>query len=956
MSDTELDIVPEEVAGEEEEWDKNTAEVLSEDDEELYHTRPNRWKGAPSSWRLLTQQDRRIADSLKQEEAQDAAIHLYNDYALRRMELDGWKPPRSWSAWPLPPGEVPRDDLMAFVTEEDQVELTQSFHMDHSLCQASCRRWMEETLTAAILKRGKERFQKRKRKWQEFAFEEPETRQGEKYTLDDTNTKKNKTSAHSEDSGLETESLYPIPATDDEVMSDLLRPIVRHMMVKLGSILSILDNAYISILGHEIPSTTMGDTDDSFWEDEATPANIDPDNSQLTKRKRPAQISQLHEEETELEMKVRMARGRKKKIPTSGNQHAHSAPSNSYSKKEEQKKKQDTLSNITSKSNPNLEHCSTHTSNDEQSINSELRGSIHMNGPEKAQILPQASAKEDISAPYLSTQCSTTSSFLPTSAAGQQGTIGPLYTVNEASLGQSTAQPGESAENIQILHKAKDQKETGSLPVPGNEEKQRIIKETRRKKKNPFDLKKSEQKDQPKRKPGRPRKTPVVLLEGETEQEAMLRDARERKVKIPSNFMGENKPKRGRPKKASNQSNKNKLPNDSSETRKNLTAPEFQHDRSETARQGNDSGNILDKEERSQQIPRNEVFKTSREEITSAMVAENVDNVTTAIRPKLSSQVDKDSRLVPNQETMPTSLTEKIKMTLTDNTTYSLKKVQFPKSVQINDPNTKQQQQSKQQAAPSVLKGIKVGGRQYPQYASTIPLRDWRDVLDAAGPAGFPTAVVARAAQRCANVFGDEYSFLNIDDDGDVTQRLFLPNSNPMDGNNGFDEDHLNFSDDDVEDEGSLYTDTRSVEIDGNDDRSVHNGKEQPSCNEEEDESEDEAMAMEGGIHRDGFMQPIRLRKGWRTNFTEDWARQRKRLWERCCPVRTCVRFGTMRAFTHHSDALRHAREVHKLGECEASAMQRALGYDDEKGWLDVGNGDSSVDEEEYESNEEKDE
>lgn len=66
------------------EWDKSTSEVQSEDSEDLFETRPNRWRGAPQSWRSLTEEDRLTHNALDRLRNQDLSVHLYNSFALRQ--------------------------------------------------------------------------------------------------------------------------------------------------------------------------------------------------------------------------------------------------------------------------------------------------------------------------------------------------------------------------------------------------------------------------------------------------------------------------------------------------------------------------------------------------------------------------------------------------------------------------------------------------------------------------------------------------------------------------------------------------------------------------------------------------------------------------------------------------------------------------------------------------------
>lgn len=69
----------------ESEWDKSTSEIQSEDSEDLFESRPNRWRGPPQSWRTLTEEDRLTYDALEKLRNQDLSVHLYNAFALKHL-------------------------------------------------------------------------------------------------------------------------------------------------------------------------------------------------------------------------------------------------------------------------------------------------------------------------------------------------------------------------------------------------------------------------------------------------------------------------------------------------------------------------------------------------------------------------------------------------------------------------------------------------------------------------------------------------------------------------------------------------------------------------------------------------------------------------------------------------------------------------------------------------------
>ncbi|EUC43486.1 hypothetical protein COCMIDRAFT_7050 [Bipolaris oryzae ATCC 44560] len=113
-----------------------------EEDEDEEPVRPNRFHGTPQTWEEYTEAERRIAESLEQMENSDLSAHLYNAHMLKRRlqrpaqdlaRLEMWQskdewlmpekdlkytdaaglvqdaivPPPDWTAWPVPPAELP---------------------------------------------------------------------------------------------------------------------------------------------------------------------------------------------------------------------------------------------------------------------------------------------------------------------------------------------------------------------------------------------------------------------------------------------------------------------------------------------------------------------------------------------------------------------------------------------------------------------------------------------------------------------------------------------------------------------------------------------------------------------------------------------------------------------------------------------------------------------------------
>lgn len=65
------------------EWDKSTSEIQSEDSDDLHENRPNRWKGLPQSWRSITEEDRLTYNALERLRNQNLSLHLYNAFKLK---------------------------------------------------------------------------------------------------------------------------------------------------------------------------------------------------------------------------------------------------------------------------------------------------------------------------------------------------------------------------------------------------------------------------------------------------------------------------------------------------------------------------------------------------------------------------------------------------------------------------------------------------------------------------------------------------------------------------------------------------------------------------------------------------------------------------------------------------------------------------------------------------------
>ncbi|KAK0747727.1 hypothetical protein B0T21DRAFT_354969 [Apiosordaria backusii] len=214
---------------------------------------------------------------------------------------------------------------------------------------------------------------------------------------------------------------------------------------------------------------------------------------------------------------------------------------------------------------------------------------------------------------------------------------------------------------------------------------------------------------------------------------------------------------------------------------------------------------------------------------------------------------------------------------------------------------------------------------------SRIGLQNWRDVLGAAALAGFSPEVIARATQRCSNLFNEEMvmhtlpeqavtsdkpaiqtvryqpklsgspSIVSDDDDYEYNEQLLAhrrtisrqstaalttgpanapapaakragtpaaPSRRSRSATPGGGGPHLcPFIDCGRAAEGFSRKANLQRHI-----RLVHHNAAQPvQTTDHEEDSEDELV---GGVHTDGFLQPIKIRKGWRGDDTAQ--RQRK--------------------------------------------------------------------------------
>lgn len=183
-------------------------------------TRPNKHLGPASTWRNWTAPERDLAASLNRLRAKDLTVHLYNAFKLKQrastllvqqesgdedaiVEAATWSPPKVWTAWPLPPDVVPREDDERHWEGDDMLSYTRQTRLGHP------SETLRELLVAQLLRKAKERFIARE--W--------------------------------EDEDQETTGVQPVIMADDERALEILRPTIQHILTNLDRLLVGLHHA-----------------------------------------------------------------------------------------------------------------------------------------------------------------------------------------------------------------------------------------------------------------------------------------------------------------------------------------------------------------------------------------------------------------------------------------------------------------------------------------------------------------------------------------------------------------------------------------------------------------------------------------------------------------------------------------------------------------------------------------
>ena len=171
----------------------------------------------------------------------------------------GWAPPKRWSAWPLAPEDVPREEEIVGEVNSDDLYTLRMMGEDEPSQE------LEELLVAITVREAKKRFEGR----------EEESEDGNEGDVPEQATGYNEDGGHGpvpegHSEILESEKwLRPIVSADDERSADLLRPSIRHTLSKLDELLMALHHAREAC--HRITSRSTTKIDNETVQEEGSP-------------------------------------------------------------------------------------------------------------------------------------------------------------------------------------------------------------------------------------------------------------------------------------------------------------------------------------------------------------------------------------------------------------------------------------------------------------------------------------------------------------------------------------------------------------------------------------------------------------------------------------------------------------------------------------------------------------
>ncbi|KAL3418070.1 RNA polymerase I specific transcription initiation factor [Phlyctema vagabunda] len=277
-------------------------------------TRRNQYDGPRQTWQYLARPERDLKAFLEQIHTGNLSLHLYDAHASKRRAREHEKsrkrkqthepgtpadddgntqesfvPRKAWTAWPLPPDRVPREDEQ---------------HQDPEYALPSDQRpsgGLEEELVAVSLRFARNNFEARKWKEADDESEDEETNKKEldARALDDITANPVQIQEQpmaqmllkqSSEAPAQNVLMRPVISADDEISRELLQPSVRHTLMKLDQVLMALHHARESC--YKIYETKLNSRFDQ------TGGNLDPESF---KGERSELQASDHEETVKLE-------------------------------------------------------------------------------------------------------------------------------------------------------------------------------------------------------------------------------------------------------------------------------------------------------------------------------------------------------------------------------------------------------------------------------------------------------------------------------------------------------------------------------------------------------------------------------------------------------------------------------------------------------------------------------
>lgn len=268
------------------------------------------------------------------------------------MGTEGWAPQKSWTAWPMREDVVPAEDFMSHRADDGDEDDAFVFR---SRKQEMPSTGLEEELSATMLRIAKERFRRRDLRASPAAEEEeeePSSPQAIKPSIesgDELPVRIKVSSSQDESDGgggapldsrgrkrqrRDSPTFLPVISADDDISYELLRPAARNIIGNLDAALTILHNVRAAGL-NRLSDPSGSDGEKSASGDAAAAAAAarrgkrerpGRERSRPTRRRRPVPLRERRagrprrahaprDGETEQEMRVRVAREQKKRIP-----------------------------------------------------------------------------------------------------------------------------------------------------------------------------------------------------------------------------------------------------------------------------------------------------------------------------------------------------------------------------------------------------------------------------------------------------------------------------------------------------------------------------------------------------------------------------------------------------------------------------------------------------------------